>query len=594
MKLQEFIKQGTFCVAIFLVAGALVAQDPPQAAAGDPAGYPPANGAPAMDPPGRVARLNYTNGNVSLRADNVPDWAPASLNFPLTTGYHLWTDQGSHAELHIGTTAIRLADETALAILNLDDRVTQLSLTQGALNVRVASLNPGETLEVDSPNGAVTIERAGAYRFDVNNDGTMSVLTVRAGAASVATGGQSVEVNANQRVHYSGDQETPDVVAAPAPDPWDQWCSGRDTNDDRAVQASARYVPPDMNGAADLGGYGNWRSDPMYGNMWVPTAVAPGWAPYRFGHWAYIPPWGWTWIDDAPWGFAPFHYGRWVIVAGTWAWVPGRIVHPVYAPALVAFVGGPGFGVGIGLGGMGFAAWIPLGPFEVFHPAYRVSAVYVTNVNVAHVTNINVTNVTYVNRSFVTAVPAATFTGARPVAASAVRVPPEAIGRMQPTAVNNLRPSREAMAGTTIAAGARVSAPPASVASRGIVARTPLPSGSQSAGQTRLVTNAPTGAGGGNGFNRPAINDRPPAARGGGSTGGQPSNSMMPNRPANTTPATQPQPQRPANLTTPQQQRPPQRPTLQPQHQASRPAPVQQRTPPKNEPKGRPGGEKKP
>jgi hypothetical protein len=23
-------------------------------------------------------------------------------------------------------------------------------------------------------------------------------------------------------------------------------------------------------------------------------------------------PWGWTWVDNAPWGFAPFHYGRWV------------------------------------------------------------------------------------------------------------------------------------------------------------------------------------------------------------------------------------------------------------------------------------------
>ena len=28
--------------------------------------------------------------------------------------------------------------------------------------------------------------------------------------------------------------------------------------------------------------------------------------------WVWLRPWGWTWVDDAPWGFAPFHYGRWL------------------------------------------------------------------------------------------------------------------------------------------------------------------------------------------------------------------------------------------------------------------------------------------
>src|SRR5256885_3839541 len=43
-----------------------------------------------------------------------------------------------------------------------------------------------------------------------------------------------------------------------------------------------------------------------------------------------------SWVDDAPWGFAPFHYGRWTIVGGSWGWVPGPIrVRPWYAPALV-------------------------------------------------------------------------------------------------------------------------------------------------------------------------------------------------------------------------------------------------------------------
>ncbi len=72
--------------------------------------------------------------------------------------------------------------------------------------------------------------------------------------------------------------------------------------------------------------------------------VPAGWAPYRNGHWAWIDPWGWTWVDDAPWGFAPFHYGRWTVVDDRWGWVPGPVrQRAVYAPALVAFIGGAEF-----------------------------------------------------------------------------------------------------------------------------------------------------------------------------------------------------------------------------------------------------------
>jgi len=175
-----------------------------------------------------------------------------------------------------------------------------------------------------------------------------------------------------------------------------------------------------------------------------------GWAPYRYGHWAYISPWGWTWVDDASWGFAPFHYGRWVFVAGAWGWVPApprvvgiAYVRPVYAPALVAWVGGPHFGVGVGggIGVGGFAAgvnvgWFPLGPREVFVPSYAVSRAYVNRVNISNTTmnetvvnnyynttvvnrNVNVNNnVRYVNQGVpgaVTATSPRAFTSAQPV-----------------------------------------------------------------------------------------------------------------------------------------------------------------------------------
>ena len=68
--------------------------------------------------------------------------------------------------------------------------------------------------------------------------------------------------------------------------------------------------------------YGVMVRQPEYGQVWYPQ-VAPDWVPYREGSWAYVAPWGWTWVDSEPWGFAPFHYGRWADIGGRWGWVPG-------------------------------------------------------------------------------------------------------------------------------------------------------------------------------------------------------------------------------------------------------------------------------
>jgi hypothetical protein len=451
------------------------------------------------DPPARVGRLNYLTGSVSYRPDSVEDWAAATPNYPLTTGDHLWADQGSGAEMHIGSTAVRLASQTALAILNLDDRTAQFSLSQGFLNVSIGHLEEDETFEVDTPNGAISLLRPGDYRIDVTPDGNSTLVTVRAGEAEVTGGGQAFPVRSGQQGRFSGtDQISSDLEGAPQPDEWDQWCMDRDRREDLAAQASARYVPPEMAGAGDLGQYGVWRDDPMYGPVWVPTGMPGGWAPYRYGHWAYVLPWGWTWIDDAPWGFAPFHYGRWAMVGGGWVWVPGAMVaRPVYAPALVAFVGGRDFGAAIGAGGVGVAAWIPLGPREVYRPYYHVSDVYVRNVNLMQVTNVNVANVTYLNRTYVTAVRQDAFVGARPVAMAVVRVPPSAVAHLQAVTVVDARPVRESYMGRPMQPGVRVAAPPARVVERTVIVRNAPPPMARPIAPVRVA--APVGG------NRPSV-----------------------------------------------------------------------------------------
>jgi hypothetical protein len=368
------------------------------------------------DPPSRVARLNWMSGDVAFQPATVDTWTNATLNYPLTTGDHLYVNQSSRAELHIDGSALRLSANSNFGFLNLNDSIVQMSLNEGSLEIRLRRLDQNDGYEIDTPNGAVTLQRAGEYRVDVDPSRNATWVTVRNGGAQMYQDGASQSISPHQSVYFQ-DGVAPSVNAENPRDDFDAFVLARDNAED-ALPRDGDYVPDTMVGYQDLYAYGHWVDDPLYGWVWVPP-VSAGWAPYTTGRWAFVEPWGWTWVDEAPWGFAPFHYGRWVMVRGDWAWVPGaRAYRPVYSPALVGFVGGAGFGVSV--------AWFPLGPHEPWVPAWGASRAYVASVNVMHVTNVNAINVmtiNYVNRQSVTVVSQADFASARPVTSVAMRVP---------------------------------------------------------------------------------------------------------------------------------------------------------------------------
>lgn len=422
------------------------------------------------DPPDRVGRLNFVSGTVSFHPESVDEWAPATLNYPMTIGDHLWTDQDGQAEVHVGSTAIRLGSNTEISFLNLDDQTIQIRLSTGSLDLRLRHLGPSEEIEVDTPNSSLSLLRAGTYRMDVQQSGDTAV-TVRAGEVEVNAGSSVFALRQQRTAAITGpDFPSYQVTTAPPFDDWDRWCQARDQKEDRI--ASAQYVPRDeMSGVEDLDQYGSWSNSPDYGPVWAPTVVVVGWAPYRFGHWAWVDPWGWTWIDDAPWGFAPFHYGRWAFRSNAWVWVPGaRISRAVYAPALVTFVGGAEWHSSLALGGS--VGWFPLGPREPYIPPYRSNRTRMHNVAVEHIA--------YVNRNIpgaVTFVPNETFIRGQPTAGAAFRPPNEELMRAPVRgAVAPLVPQKESLLGGSIAAHGPIARPPASVLSRPVAARlTPPP-----------------------------------------------------------------------------------------------------------------------
>lgn len=332
------------------------------------------------DPPGRVARINYSEGNVAYAPSSEKEWTDADLNRPLVAGDRLWTDKSVRAEIQIGSSVVRMDGRTRLTLLALDDQSAQLSLTQGTVYMRVRNLPEGENFEIDTPNLAWRAAYPGDYRIDVDAQQGVTRVTVASGTGAVyGEKGQALPMGGGQQISFKGRAlEKVNVQESPPQDNFDRWAAERNRRDDQSV--AARYVPRDAVGYQLLDAAGEWREDANYGTVWFPQGLPAKWAPFRSGRWDWIAPWGWTWIDEAPWGFVTSHYGRWAQIGTRWAWAPGRMgLKPIYAPALVAFVGNGNSPLSVG--GKPTVAWIPLAPGEAWQPGYPATQLYISSVN---------------------------------------------------------------------------------------------------------------------------------------------------------------------------------------------------------------------
>lgn len=397
------------------------------------------------EPPARVGRLAFTSGAVSFHDDAENVWRPAIVNTPLTTGDAIWTEPNARSEVSLAGTRIRLEGASELDILALDDTQTRMRLSQGRIDIKTFSLDASQPYQIVTPRGTISLLQQGDYYVEAGSLEDPTRLGVRRGAAQIKDlNGQVLAVRPGEVGEVLGDASMPQprTVSAPPPAPPAFWAN----RDRQAVyDQPPQYVPVGVTGYEDLNAYGNWVNDGSYGMVWVPRAVPAGWAPYRTGHWAYQQPWGWTWIDDQPWGFAPYHYGRWANRSNRWMWVPPqREARPVYAPALVAFVGGVELAVTLADRSNAPVGWFPLGPREVYVPAYTTNRDYYQRINRSAAVQdrllddrwrrtewreggITAQNLRLVNQRFATVVPAAAFVRSQPVSRAALRVAPDRV-----------------------------------------------------------------------------------------------------------------------------------------------------------------------
>ena len=369
--------------------------------------------APAAEAlPGRVGRLSLVSGNVSVRASK--EWLDAVSNVPVTTGASLRTGAQARAEIEIGANTIELAPESEIEITKLDDRTIQVAIVGGRIGFALRQLGDDEGVEVQVSNEGVPLLQPGCYDIDAS----ARRITVSSGDA------------------LSGGPDQTDAMIQPAArDDFIEWCRSRDYNE--TWRAAPYYVSRYMTGFAELDAAGNWESTAEYGDVWVPTGLPFDWAPYRDGHWRWIAPWGWTWIDDQPWGFGPSHYGRWAFVGKHWVWVPGRFVeHPEYMPAVVAFLGTRGVGLSVADSTGPGIGWFPLAPGEAYWPSYSRDPVYVRNLNQGDVSDLETIRLDangeppleifdghFANRRFASVVPRPVFVNGGPVAPALLTLP---------------------------------------------------------------------------------------------------------------------------------------------------------------------------
>jgi hypothetical protein len=300
----------------------------------------------------RVARISFIRGEARIRRVGSDEWEKVTLNLPITEGDEITTDPGTRLEIQLDKNGhLRLAENAYLKFVGLKDEGIAVSLSLGSMNLRFTSFDKDKSFfEIDAPKTTLAIQRSGAYRIDAGKigDNEIRVGATEGGEARVYSdsAGFTVKSGRSARIYIEGSTagEWETAEASRFNDDFDSWSSDRDEVIARRLKDAHydKYYDSDIYGADDLNDHGAWVHTTNYGYVWRPHRASliqyADWSPYRFGHWRWVPPYGWAWVNDEPWGWATYHHGRWFFDAGHWNWSPyGYYRHrrSWWSPALV-------------------------------------------------------------------------------------------------------------------------------------------------------------------------------------------------------------------------------------------------------------------
>jgi hypothetical protein len=272
-------------VATVAAIGPTLAQDAMEGEASIPAIEAAAPLSEVPTPPGRVGNLSLRSGNVGLRVgpDRLTD---AEVNQPVFTGERSGPTHDPRRD-PIGGNTIDLSNGTEIEIASLTDQ-----LPKSPFATTRSSSAPDRYGE--------TVDRCSARRHLAAGFGRLRYRRGRAisrrgsvfdGAAHLSGPAGPRGIKAGQMAVLTGSDDASATIEPAAPDEFVEWSRGRDYDETRL--AAPYYVSPYMAGFAELDAAGLWKISAEYGPVWFPTG-SEEWTPYRFGHWSWMAPWGWT------------------------------------------------------------------------------------------------------------------------------------------------------------------------------------------------------------------------------------------------------------------------------------------------------------
>jgi hypothetical protein len=401
---------------------------------------------------GRVGGIDIAEGEVTIRlpgggeAAGTPlpgAWAEAGRNDPVAAGMAVRTAAASRAVLRVGADLVAFSETAEADIVKLDRAGTALALHGGRLGVFLSGHEAGRVTEIAIPNGAVRLFAPGEYEIAAGDGRFPARLAVFAGTARVVGKGLDAVVTSGGTALLIGEERLAMLPggASEEEDAFAEWWRAQKRSP--ADSPALHRVSAALTGHERLDQHGAWERIAGIGEAWFPKDPPRDWAPYRHGRWRWMNPWGWTWIDDLPWGFATSHYGRWVHVGeadsgtGRWGWVPGeRVAEPVFMPAAVAFLGTAGVGLSYPDAFRPAVAWFPLAPGEVYWPDFTDDPAAIRRLNEGIGADPSLLAPTrkgdppadivtgdYSNRRHASVVPRAVFIGGRPVAEALIELP---------------------------------------------------------------------------------------------------------------------------------------------------------------------------